>query len=649
MAGEVRGELAEAIAVSATKMALQRMRTNDTVFWEAKPSQIPVVPDVAVGKTIDEAHTILLVTACDAPKNFAEKFWRNLGEQFDAKSRMSPRPRVVNLVFLSEIKPELLQFTEALSDHSILVDKTPGINTFIPQFLDETIANAPSKKGEKLELVSGCCERTSPSFNPNLYAEVVRLSELLEKIYTSNTEKHVKLWQMMARDIAPRLGTGRGARQTMLRRGIARWCVFSKNDLQVVLDQHLQKGYVRQCDLSTDYCALSMLEKKSSVLNAKHGPLLKLPDIDKNASNMVETTAGDLHGAISFFLLAAGNDPKKAQKAMLASAQTAPAYLHANAALLRAIPGMARNWHSYICANWLKIKNPYQLFLLMQECRNDPSFRGSIDYPEGVDLRVWVYDHLIALLRSQAQGKNNEYGYNFFVSRFKKDSQKPELKQLLKRVANRETDVVRRKCNHWAATTLLNSSEPGRRGFQDWLACSKELLPVIPACFAYAISKTISELDVITRVPSEKYVAAHSYSIWNKLLTYPDFEPLAELVATACGGVSGRGMADTMLRDLHPSSVQDAGRGLVFRIRSTVICWKSAYGNHAKDKKKELGAKVRALRFRFKGGAWVRVASKFILVVDGDFSKEDLGYLFEAGWDEIFYPDEMDKLAKAIV
>ena len=40
---------------------------------------------------------------------------------------------------------------------------------------------------------------------------------------------------------------------------------------------------------------------------------------------------------------------------------------------------------------------------------------------------------------------------------------------------------------------------------------------------------------------------------------------------------------------------------------------------------------------------------KLILVVDGTWQQSDLDALVRAGWDEIFYPDEMEKLATAIV
>jgi hypothetical protein len=40
---------------------------------------------------------------------------------------------------------------------------------------------------------------------------------------------------------------------------------------------------------------------------------------------------------------------------------------------------------------------------------------------------------------------------------------------------------------------------------------------------------------------------------------------------------------------------------------------------------------------------------KMILVLDGTWKQADLNALLRAGWDEIYYPDEMDQLAKAIV
>ena len=40
---------------------------------------------------------------------------------------------------------------------------------------------------------------------------------------------------------------------------------------------------------------------------------------------------------------------------------------------------------------------------------------------------------------------------------------------------------------------------------------------------------------------------------------------------------------------------------------------------------------------------------RLILIVDGTWGQSDLDELARAGWDAIFYPDEMEKLTAAIV
>jgi hypothetical protein len=81
------------------------------------------------------------------------------------------------------------------------------------------------------------------------------------------------------------------------------------------------------------------------------------------------------------------------------------------------------------------------------------------------------------------------------------------------------------------------------------------------------------------------------------------------------------------------------------------IKWQSAHGSHTNDKKKELSGRAIGLRYHWSGSEFVRRPGlrKMILVLDGTWKQADLNALLRAGWDEIFYPDEMDQLAKAIV
>jgi len=69
--------------------------------------------------------------------------------------------------------------------------------------------------------------------------------------------------------------------------------------------------------------------------------------------------------------------------------------------------------------------------------------------------------------------------------------------------------------------------------------------------------------------------------------------------------------------------------------------------------KKELCGRAVALRYSWdlksKKFTPRRGVRKLTLVVDGTWRQSDLDALVRAGWDEIFYPDEMEKLAKAII
>jgi hypothetical protein len=651
MAGETRGELAEAIAYYALTRALRSVGHHSSkVFWEQKPSSIPVIPDITLGPSPDEPEAILLITACDAPKNFAEKFWRNLGEQFDAKSRIHPGPLVINLIFLSQIKPELIRLTEEISDVTILVDRVAETDSAIPRFLNTFAAKAPPKKEEKLQLVADLCNRRSSPYDPEFSREAQALSGMLAKVLSSKQPRHPGLWQLMAEDFRSRKGLTTEAKITMLRRGVARWSVFGAKLLPSVLQQHLAKGTIALEQTGKTLSDLGVLEEKKSILTSSKGPAYAIPNPDPQAKTMLDSAGFDLRTSLEFFLRAAKNKPQGLE-ALRKAVESAPNELHAFALHLRQIPTIAEEWHDYVKSRWADLCNPERCHQLLIQCRNDPSLSGAVRVPEGCERRVWIYDHLVALLRAQPKGRNNEYGYNFFVSRFKRDATGRELLALLRRVIAAAPSRTQSKCLKWTQTTLLKSSEPGRRGFQEWLNGEKDLLPVITACFAYALSKALCETRTTLEIPRERYIASHAYSLWNKLLTYPDFEPLAQLIEAAGNGKLERRMQESLLLDIGPEAVQEAGRVQLLAAKSALILWRSAYGTHAKDKKKELGARARTLRFRRnREGVWVNnKAMKLLLVVDGEFSKEDLRYLLESGFDQIFYPDEMGKLTQAIV
>ena len=94
-----------------------------------------------------------------------------------------------------------------------------------------------------------------------------------------------------------------------------------------------------------------------------------------------------------------------------------------------------------------------------------------------------------------------------------------------------------------------------------------------------------------------------------------------------------------------------AGRMDVGVVKSTLINWQSCTDSGRDHKKKELCGRAVGLRYHWNGKSFVRRPGidKMILLLDGSWRDEDLKVLLRVGWDEMFYPDEMDRLIKSIV
>jgi hypothetical protein len=148
----------------------------------------------------------------------------------------------------------------------------------------------------------------------------------------------------------------------------------------------------------------------------------------------------------------------------------------------------------------------------------------------------------------------------------------------------------------------------------------------------------------------EQYIAKEYEAT---LLAHRGFDPIGGLISlkTKLGS-----LMEIRIQACFAEQCLD-GRGSgstsVLKIRSTLVNWQSAHGSHTNDKKKELCGRAVGLRYswdpnlkQFTPRPGIK---KLILVVDGTWRQEDLNALASAGWDEIFYPDEMEKLAKAIV
>ncbi len=638
MAGETRGELAEAIAKVAVQDAAAAVLPGDQVFWEEIPDDAVIKPDITVGSSKNSPHAVFLVNASDSPKESDKKFWRNIGEIFDAKSRLTPRPRVCVLVFKSEIKPELIKLTAAICDSVHLVDRDPTHGAAILKWLEANHANAPSKREDKEALVRSTIRKSSRVFDPEFSGALKSLSTTIGRILRVSRPELEPLWELVTKDYASRVAKPvRSSRTTLLRRGLTRWLVFDSSTLERALSCLYRSRAVPSSQVPAYARLLGMLRPTlgGGVIPADSG----------GGNDMFSTTGIDLRLAADFFRNAARGDAKVAQQALFAALTGVPEEMSRTASRLRAVPDRVAAWHSYVVANWEKIRSPQGCFRALRACGSDSTFEGRVPPSEG----NWLYDHLIAILRAHS-GKNNDFGYGTLVGHFKSCREKATFRKMMQEVLADLTGNQARAAERWIRETLQHSAEPGRRGFQDWLAGTKDVNPVIIAAFAYSLAEKLVAVRNPAKIDPSALVAAHAYSLWNKLLTYQDFEPLPALVEAAGGSRVRRVSARTVMADLAERAVQDAGNMPALAFDGGLVCWKSAHGSHTSDKRKELSGRARALRFERDGKGFKirREAERLMLVLDGTFDDSDIRVLSESGWDRIFYPDEMNELVEAI-
>jgi hypothetical protein len=131
------------------------------------------------------------------------------------------------------------------------------------------------------------------------------------------------------------------------------------------------------------------------------------------------------------------------------------------------------------------------------------------------------------------------------------------------------------------------------------------------------------------------------------LSTYRNYDPLAWLIAlklTGAGLSTAVSTVPSVLKEL--AGAKSATSSFIHVSPDVLIYWQSCHGTHVNDKTKELSARFRATKMRWRDKrVEARPEAKHIFfVADGEWRDEDLETLMRSGVDRVFYPDEMECL-----
>ena len=121
MASEKRGLFYEALVYVLLKKLIQ----NSTVFWNQTPSLMTIDTDITIGDSVDCPNYLYLISHSTAEHNSDMKFWRNMGEVFEAKTLLQSKPKAICILMDDKFKKNLLLIQPYAFDDFIIVSQEP--------------------------------------------------------------------------------------------------------------------------------------------------------------------------------------------------------------------------------------------------------------------------------------------------------------------------------------------------------------------------------------------------------------------------------------------------------------------------------------------------------------------------------------------
>ena len=612
MAGERKGVAYEAIVKLALDQLVTKGLLKGKIFWNEKPVGMTIEPDFTVGADKNKPSHVFLVTHSGASGNSHMKFWRNLGELAEAKTRLPVFPRVYSIVFDPVIKPDLKALQGTAFDGQLVVGETE-YGRALRAWVDNNAAELPKDKEQKAarisELIAG---GTSGRALRSLIAELAR--EL--GVMTKGSRKELDALWTDERKRTP--GRVPGARETFVRRGLAKLLVIPDDVRKEIVAG--KRIFVETADL-----------KPALILGilAKHVSLRGQP-------SRLHVSDPEVLSALS--LLSQSDLDSILCKGVTQGVRAVVDQVRSVARLGVMLDAVVRFYE--------KLVKPGEMLEALEKQHANPSHLLSSGLGKDPFSDVWLFRIVLDLVKAIGGAKQG-YGYAQLVQDIKKDSECSGLSEFVRAVTGQ---------GEWS---LPKSTEPVRRGLQDYVnripgtSFSRSLLAVV----AYVLSSRLA------RLPKDKIVAAMpvlletwvSSAFKARLLAHRGFDPVGVLVKRALAGLGAKevylsgcfGQAAGGLKTVL------AGTTKVTIVKGTLVNWQSVSSAGRDHKKKELCARAVALRYEWDSQTRRFISrkgvKKLILVVDGTWRQEELQTLASAGWDEIYYPDEMDRLIKAIV
>ncbi|MHA7816160.1 MAG: hypothetical protein ACX93N_06770 [Pseudohaliea sp.] len=414
-----------------------------------------------------------------------------------------------------------------------------------------------------------------------------KLKALLDAMYKA---KSVALDNMWTDHRARAIPAAPGARNTSLRRGISKLNLFP--DIRAA-----HKAFMSNSMLGPDAASLQVLDL---VVKRPAGIFPSLDPEVKSACALVSEAE-----AVAIC------DKKTHTEGFVSQADKVK-----NISLLAVLV----QWCN---SNWTKLSTASGMKAVLQAQHKDPSRGLTIPMGCSPPTQIWIMDVIGAVLRGAA-GLNQGFGLSSFTKHKNANSKK----------------IGNMPVGDWCAR-FMTGYFTRRRGFIAPAEAIDFVAQALSEAAKLAAAQTVSANVIVSAYIAKEFEAVY--------LTHRGFEPIWTLLKYHQKDLKKVSISTCFAESANINS--QAGRTTLAQVNSTLINWQSCSDAGRDHKKKELCGRAIGLRYHWNGKAFVRRPGiqKMVLVLDGTWRQNDLKSLLRAGWDEIFYPDEMNHLAKAIV
>ncbi|MBM4366145.1 MAG: hypothetical protein FJ102_08005 [Deltaproteobacteria bacterium] len=603
MAGERKGTTYEAVFKIVLEELVRAGALKGTVFWNETPSGMTIEPDFTVGTNKDRPTHLFLITHSGAAGNSHMKFWRNIGELAEAKTRLATIPSVFSVAFDGVIKADLKALQSAAFDGELVVGDLP-VGKRLRAWVDTHASKLPTDQDARVTAI-----KADPTMAPLIKDLVARVRAMVG----TPRDDLAALWSM---ERSRKVGQAPAARDTFLRRGVGKLLLL--DDIDHVDGQG-------RFQVGTPTSLVDALKTMGLASNSIAGVRLSDPQMLWALKNLTRADLKVLHKSREV--------PRVAE------------WIES----LMSLAGVQAQL-KYLAEHWAELTTAKGLLRHLQDCHRDPHALCPKAVPAGHPV-VWLFLLVMEWVKL-AGGTRTAFGLAVLTG---------DLERLAEDVAHqRRVRTALGRAPHWRSANTID------RALRDWHSTSTAsghgLSDDDLARLADALSIRLLECrQPDPKADAEEVVSAVvQTTLEAKLLTYRGFSPFESMLASRLMSL-GKPLSTDSVRACFAEAAEAHGADLnplsasttVAHVGKTLVNWQSASDEGRDHKKKELCGRAVALRYEWdtKAKTYRRRAKveKLVLIVDGTWRQSDLDALVRAGWDEVYYPDEMDKLVLSLV